>query len=323
MPMLKKKSLVLAKIESVSGTDPTPTIALNALLGGNTNIKVNGETLERDFDRASLSPLQHIIGAKDVEITFETELKGSIDANLGTEDEVPEADPLFQGCGMARSLTASTAKSGAPNDGKIIYKPTSSGHKTITLWIYLDGILFKANGCMGTMKLMAESGKMPRIEWSFKGTFNVPIDMAIPSGAVYQDVKAVPFTGAQFRVGGYSAIIEALNIDLANDIQRRVDANASEGVLGFIITARDTQGSINPEAVKEATNPFWKDWKAGKAVALTATIGKTVGSKLKVSGPKVQYREITLGERSGIRTYEIPCRFAMDSGDDELVLEYS
>lgn len=321
--MLKRKSLILVKIETVSGTDSNPSPALNALLVANVDPKVNGETLERNFDRASLSPLEHIIGSKDLEVTFETELKGSLGANLGTVEKVPEIDALLLASGMERVLTANSANGNSEKNGKIIYKPSSSGHKTLTLWIYLDGILFKSNGAMGSMKIIAEAGKMPRIEWTFKGTFSTPTDAPIPGGAIYQSVKAVPFTGAKFKIGDYSAIIESLNIDLANDIQRRVDANAPEGVAGFLITGRDTQGSINPEAVIEATHPFWAKWKSGSAIPLEATIGKEAGSRLKLSAPKVQFREITLGDRSGIRTYEIPCRFAMDSGDDEFVLEYN
>ena len=318
--MLKKRSLILVEIESTAGTDANPTPADNAILVSSPDVKVNGETLERDFDRASMSPLEHIIGAGDIEFTFRTEFKGSGSANGGAIDDVPEVHPLFLASGMGATLTAES--SADAKDGHIVYHPASTAHKTATIYFYNDGLLFKSRGCMGTFKLVMDTGKMPEIEWTFKGTFETPTDADIPTTAVYSAEKAKPFVGANFSVGGYAAIIESLAIDIANSIERRVDANAPEGVLGFLITGRDTQGSFNPESVKEATHPFWANWKGGQAMALTATVGKGTGSLIDITAPKVQYREVTMGDRNGIRTYEIPCRLAMDSGDDELKLKF-
>jgi hypothetical protein len=207
-------------------------------------------------------------------------------------------------------------------DGNIVYAPTSKDHKTVTIYFYNDGLLFKSFGCMGSFKLIMDAGKMPRIEWVFNGTFEKPTDTSIPTTAVYNGEKARPFIGAEFSVDKYKAIIESLAIDISNSIEKRIDANAPEGVLGFLITGRDTQGSFNPEIVKEGSHPFWGNWKDGKPMALTTTIGKEAGSMLNITAPKVQYRELTMGDRSGVRTYEIPCRFAMDSGDDELKLKF-
>ena len=84
-------------------------------------------------------------------------------------------------------------------------------------------------------------------------------------------------------------------------MQRRDDANKVEGVAGFRITGRDSQGSFNPEVVTEATKAFWADWKSGLAQALTVSNGTISGAKILITAPKVQYRELNYGDRNGIR----------------------
>lgn len=315
MVMLKKRSVVLAKLEVTEGVDPVPTPGANAILVSNPVPKPGGELLTRNFDRASLSPLPHVIGLKEFGVTFDTELKGSGTADLGLAADVPEIDPLLQACGFAVTLTAGPA-------GNITYDPASDSLKTITLYVYLDGILHKIHACRGSFSFNAEAGKFGTFSWTFKGLYVAPTDAAIPGGAVFNAQKPPPFLNASLTLAGYAAIIQAFSFDMANDIQRREDANSAEGVIGFVIGGRDTQGSINPEAVPEATHPFWADWKNATEKAFAATFGSVVGAKIDITAPKAQAREMSWGDRNTVRTYEIPLTLAQNAGDDEVKLKF-
>ena len=90
--MLTRKTIFTIKKEVTYGTDPTPAAA-DAVLVSAPDITIEGEVLTRDYVRASLSPIGHVIGKKKVMLSFETELKGS--AAAGT---APETSPLFQDC---------------------------------------------------------------------------------------------------------------------------------------------------------------------------------------------------------------------------------
>jgi len=320
MPFLKKRSLLLAKVEVTEGVDPVPAPATDALLVSNPNVKPTGELLVRDFDRASLSPLPHVIGLKEVEVTFATELKGSGTANVGGAGDIPEIDPLLQACGFAVTLTAESPP--ASGNGFIEYDPASDNLKTITLYVYLDGILHKISGCRGSFSFNAEAGKFGTFEWTFKGLYTQPTDAAIPGGAVFNNQTPPPFLNANLALAGYAAIVQAFTFDMANDIQRRENANSAEGVIGFVLGGRDTQGSINPEAVSEATHPFWADWKNAVQKAFSATFGSVAGAKIDITAPKVQAREMTWGDRNTVRTYEIPMTLAQNAGDDEVKLKF-
>lgn len=310
---LVKRALLLAKVEAAYGVDPTPTPALNAILHNNILYKAPGELITRNFQRASLSPLPHAVGLKEVEVTFETELKGSGTADGGTAGDEPEIDPLLQACGFAVTLNAAVS---------VVYDPASDGLKSVTLYVYADGLLHKILGCVGSVSANMVVGQIPTLQWTFKGLYQAPTDVAIPGGAVFNAEIGVPFLNAAFTTDAYAAIVQALTWDMANEIARRDSINEVEGVKGFLISGRDTQGSFNPEAVDEATHPFWGDWKSGVQHALTATVGSVAGALIDITAPKAQYREVNYGNRSAVRVYDIPMTLPQDAGDDEIQLKF-
>lgn len=320
MAMLEKRGLVLVKIESTYGVDPVPVPATNAILVESPQVKPSGEVLKRNFVRSSLSPLPPAIGMKEVDITFKTELKGSGTANAGGATGVPEIDPLLQACGFASTLTAETT--GGAGDGHIDYSPISDNKPSVTLYVYFDGIVHKVMGCVGNFKLDLKAGKYGVLDWTFKGLYVEPTDAAIPSGAVFNQQLPVPVLGANFTIGGYPAIIEGFTADVANKIEKRVSASAPEGVVGFIITDRDTKGEIDPEAVTVAAHNFWNKWKTGTAEALAITVGNIAGAKIDITAPKCVYASVDWAVRSGIRTYKLPFTLAQNVGDDELKFKF-
>ena len=318
--MLKKKSLVLAKIESTYGIDPTPVAANDAILVTNPVAKPVGELLQRNHDRPSLSPLQHSIGMKEYEITFETELKGSGTCNAGGATDIPEIDPLLQACGLAQTLTAETT--GGAGDGSIVYDPASTGHKSVALYMYEDGIIKKILGCRGSMSANLEAGKHGILNWTFRGFYATPVDGAIASGAAYDNTAPQPFLSAALTMGGYSAAVQSLAFDLANEIGKRIDANNANGIAEFLITGRDTNGSLDPEAVTLAVNDFWSHWENSTSKVLSAQLGQTAGNIVLITAPAMVYREINPGDRNSVRTYDMPFTLAQSAGDDELKLTF-
>jgi len=320
MSFLEKRSLLLAKVEADYGVDPVPAPGTDAILVDNPQVRPTGELLRREFQRASLSPLEHVIGMKEYELTFMTELKGSGTANAGGSGDIPEIDPLLQACGMNPTFTAES--SGGAGDGDITYDPVSDSLKSVTLYWYNDGLLHKMLGAVGNMRINGEAGQFGTIEWTFRGLYTDPTDADIPSGAVFNAEKPPIINGIALSVHAYQGAIQSFAVELANEIARRTSVNAATGVVGFLITGRDTQGSMNPEQVKEATHDFWAKWKSGLAGALSMTIGTVAGAKIDITAPKAQYRSLTPGARDGVRIYDIPLTLAQNAGDDELVLKF-
>lgn len=307
--MLTRKTVVLSKIETTYGVDPTPTVEQNAHLVSDVDIKVSGETVKRDYIKSSLSQAQFVRGIRQVELSFKTELKGT-----GTRGVVPPRGyngTLFRACGMSEAVTAGTS---------IVYSPVSAAFESATIYVYKDGVFHKILGCRGSYKLNFEVGKYPVAEWTFKGLYAAPVD-ASPSAQTFSPVRPVPVLAAAFTIGGYAAVAKKVEIDLNATITERRSINAATGIVGFELTGREPQGSFDPEVVTEATGSFWSDWEAADALALNiGPIGTEEGNIVRVQAPKVQYRDMSYNDDSGLLRYQVPVALAMNAGDDELTI---
>lgn len=103
-PMLEIRALLLGKVETTFNTDALPTVASDAFLVENPDVKMKPNVLERDFARPSLSQLDIAIGRKIVEVTFSLDLKSS-----GTLGVTPKLATMLRGCGCALTTIANTA----------------------------------------------------------------------------------------------------------------------------------------------------------------------------------------------------------------------
>jgi hypothetical protein len=310
--MLTRKTVILAKVETTYGTDSTPTPSANAILVKNVGVRPIGESVERDFYRASLSPLEFVRGMKEYELTFETELKGT-----GSAGAVPSwgwEGELLRACGMDETIQASV---------DIVYGPVSASFESVTIYVYKDGLFHKLLGCRGTFTINFPSvGQYATVRWTFRGMYATPTD-ASPGAQTFSSIKPPVFLSAGITIASYSPVATRMEIAMNNEIGRRTDANYSEGIKEFTITNRRPGGSFDPESVTEATHPFWADWAAANAKALNVgPLGSTAGNKITITAPKLQLDEISYGDREGTATYEIPFRLAQDSGDDELEIKF-
>lgn len=304
--MLTRKSVVLAKPETNYGVDSIPTVAANAIFVSDLNIKPTGETLQRNYMQSSLSQLQFDRGSKTVDVTFKTEFKGT-----GTRGALPAwgwEGVLLRACGLSESITAGTS---------IVYAPVSDSFESCTLYGYRHGIFHKITGCRGSVQIVFEVGKHPYLQFTFKGLYVAPAD-STPGAQTFSSVSPAKVVNTGFTIGGYAGIINKLEIDLGNTLAVRKSMNAADGVLGIEITGRAPKGSIDPEAVVEATFPFWNKWETAAALALAISIGSTAGNTIAIAAPKVQFGDIGYADRDGQLCYQIPLQFAMNAGDDEL-----
>lgn len=307
--MLTRKTVILAKIESNYGVDPTPTVSADAILVKDVDIKIVGEVLERDFLRDALSPLAFARGMKHAEISFTTELKGT-----GTRGSLPAfgyEGTLFKACGMGETVTGATS---------IVYTPVSASFGSVTIYAYKDGILHEMNGCRGSFKISGEVGKYMEVAWSFKGLYVAAVD-ATPGACTFSTIVPPALLSAGAVIGAYAAVFSKFEIDMGVETGKRLSVNDATGLVEWMITGRKPSGSFDPETVTEATKSFWADWAAGtQQVFNVGPVGATSGNIIEINAPKAQHKEINYGDRDGILTYEIPMHLAQNAGNDELTI---
>lgn len=314
MPLLRRRSVVLAKVETTYGQDAAPD-ASNGILCSNPEVRPMADTLVRDFVRETLSPLEHVIGAKYVEVSFETEVRGSGDNSSATAI-LPEVDPLLRACGFA----ATTGDDGAGNY-YVTYTPKSSDFESVTLYVYFDGVLHKVTGCYGTFTLTLAANQFGRFAWTFRGLWNDVVDAAMVS-PTYDATKPPVVSNLQLKLDEFQPALESFTFELNNTLANRMDVNAPEAIRGIMITGRESSGTINPEMETVATYDFFGIWKNATSKSLTAVLGSELGNKITITAPKVQEKSLTYGDREGVLTLEIPLNFATTSADDEISIKF-
>jgi hypothetical protein len=305
--MITERTVILAKKETGYGTDATPTTA-DGILAYEPDIRPLVGVNDRNPAMATLSQQTPVIGAVAYELSFHTFLKGS-----GTAGTAPEVSPLWQACGYSETLDAGT---------DVTYAPASSSHGSATIYCYLDGIRYDLVGARGNVEMTAEAGALVRLNWTISALFELPTDQAIVTG-VYDATKPEACKGATFTIAGYAYVCQALNFNKNNNVTLRPSIAGTDGYAGVEITGRNPSGSFNPEAILRATKDLWSEWNAGTPGALNFVLGATAGNIATVTAPAMVYREVTPGDRDGMAVYDVPCTYAMSSGDDEISIVYS
>lgn len=311
--MLTRRSALLAEIETTYGVDPTPSPSADAVECIDLEIKVNGEVIERDVYRSTFSKATPGIALKHGEITFKLEMKGS-----GTAGTVPVIGKFLKACGMGETIVALTS---------VTYAPLSdeSNIKSLTIYAYKDGLVHKLNGCQGTWVFDGEAGKYGIVTFTFTGLFNSIVAASLPALSNLETTLPQKLVSASLTWGAYSAIASKINIDYGSKVTIRESVSALTGIARIRISDRSPIGSFNPDAVVEATHPFWGDWEAGTLRALAFIIGATAGNIVTITAPKCFSTGPGYEDDSGVVKYNIPFQLIANdsSGDNELSIAFT
>lgn len=326
MTSLTQVGAVFAKIEDTPGVESAPLTtgssndfiqALNAQYAPEFNI------IDRNYLRPSLSNVPHLMGRQLATLTFTTEVFGTgTAADITDETTQAQATPkwadLFEGCAMAGATVSTPA-------GKI-YNPITASQKTMTLYCYYDGKLHKLIGSMGTFQLSATAGEIATINWTFTGVYVAPTVAATPTPG-FTNVTPPLVESCSLAIGSTLAnvfVAESIGIDIGNTVTPRADANSAKGFNSMIITARAASFTFTPEAVPEASHPFWSDFSSAAIKSVNFNIGTVAGNKMQVAMPNMQISGLTYADRNGIRVYDVTGRPSSTEtvGNDEITFKF-
>ncbi len=306
MPILLQKTQLAAKLEALEGTAENPD-AGDALLVVNPVFAPQVEMYERKLVGSDLSSYKSLSGRRSARLGFEVELKGS-----GSPGVAPEWGVLMRACGFDEDIVPQTS---------VTYTPASSGIPSVTLALYMDGMLSKLWGARGTVSLNLSAGQPGRLGFSFTGADFEMSDAAMLTGVAYDSTEPEVFLSANFSVDSYSALIEKLDLDIANTLQLRSDVNKESGYSSTLLTGRRPAGSLDPELTLVADYDWYSKWLNGSEGALSTTLGATAGNIVSLSAPKCRYTKLGLAERGRARTLGADFELNRNNGDDDLKIE--
>lgn len=315
--MLTNREVILAKIESVYNTDPTPTGVANAVLVEDPSWSLEGlRMIARNPVSTSLASRKQLFAGTLRQVSFQMEMKGPGAAYSASV--LPEMDPLLRACGFAATLVTTGGSE------TVTYKPASSGIESATIYYYQDGLLQILTGCRGNVSfaMNVNDGRgMASFTMTGHSVSSTDVALATPT---YDSTVPPPVINGSFTVDSYGAVIDGLTFDMSNTVATPPDLNAVDGYSQVYITKRDVNGSISPERVLVATEAFEANLRSGAAMALTTgVIGADQYNRYTVSMPAISYRNITPGDRDGVGIYTLPFGADISTGDDEVSILFT
>lgn len=199
-----------------------------------------------------------------------------------------------------------------------IMTPVSTGFESMTMRLYVDGVMHLMTGCRGTFSMSAKAGELGSMSWTFTGQYSAPVDAAVPANPNLEKALPSMFEKAQLTVDGYPAVVDNVSLDLRNDIQLRPDANSPDGYLGSRITGRNPTMGLDPEATLIADQNFWSKLANADQMPFTCRFGNKVGNTVYLIAPSTQYTGLSYADRNGISNLAAEMQLSAVNGDDEL-----
>lgn len=309
--VLTRRRLLLAKIETTYGTDPTPTGASNAILVRNLEIQpLVADTVNRELVRPYLGQADQLLAQTRVEVSFEVELAGS-----GAAGTAPAYGPILRSCGLSETIVADTSAT---------YAPESSGFESVTLYYHQDGIRHKVTGCRGSFEITGEVGQIPVIAFSMVGIYNAPTDETLPTPTYANQATPLIFkqgNTTNFSAFSYSGCLQSYSFNIANDVIYRELVGCTKEIL---ITNRAPSGNLVIEAPSISTKDFFAIATGSSTGSITWQHGSTGGNIVTMTTAQSDLGNLTYSDQDGIQMLNCPfIAVPTSSGNDELSLAFT
>ena len=214
-------------------------------------------------------------------------------------------------------LSASAMLQIPPN---ALYKPASTGISNHTIWMYLDGLLYKFVGAIGTAQMSIGSGGPGMFDFTFSGLFTSKTDAAVPTATydttrppVWRDSGGNDMSNA--LLDRVKSGIASFSLDLGNTIAYPENPSNLEGLDPPLITARRITGSVDPIEELVATRDLMARFRAQTQIIMHARLGDTAGNRLALTVPNALILNQAPGDRQGLATVTVPFEaVGQDSG---------
>jgi len=321
---LSRRTVVLAKTEASEGVDASPSASTDAmLLFGNMNpFSLDTRIVTKDVVRDSLTNNKDLVGRQLANLTLETVLM-----SRGNAGGVPFFDPLIKACGFSVSSGGTAAQSSS-----WIYSPVSTSFSTASIYTYLDGILTKSLGCLGTMSLSMTAGESPDLSFTMQGTYNNPTAVALPTPTYPTDTKSM-VQSAALSIGAYNAaaglVARSISLDWGASNTERGDVNSTYGFKGLALTARTPTLTIVCECEDNVDKNFFTYLNSTQVAAadgsmdnITFSHGDGTQSKINFTVRAPMLTGIELGDDNGIRTYTLNYKLRNNTSNNEFTMEF-
>lgn len=308
------RSLLLAKIESSYGVDSSPAAATEAIITkGEPTFDLVGNPRQREVPLSHFGQIAPVNVGEAFKITFSTELKGS-----GTAGTASRYSPLFRACNFSEAESAGAS---------VTYTPVSSyTGDSVTLYFHAGGTLHKLVGCRGTFKVNLKSQEIVTIDWEFTGMYDVDniSDVAFPS-PTFSEEDPIIWQDANFVYNSVSTlVIDELVLDVGNEIAKRTNGNAANGIEEWFIKNRLAKGNMNIEREALTTLNPWSIYNATTQANLETKPTLSAGNIFEITATGLVLEAPKYGDREMVRMWDLAFTInpTLTTGNNEIVIVF-
>jgi len=310
--LFERNQVVLVKTETERGVNAAP-VAANAISCGIVDISVDGKQLDDPTVRNSIRTQPRKFINKIVRVTIPALIKGSGDAKTP-----PKISPLLQACALKETITTTEGQE------KVEYTPLNADAdmKSCTIFVYIDGLVVKAVGCMGELSCNAAAGEYGALNFSMQGKFLSAGDEANPVVAA-DTVNAIECKSYGLNFDTYDdAVIRNFGFVTGNTLVARPNVNAADGIEPFCIPARDPLWNAKIEAVLESSRSFWADYINSGTIDMAFTHGTQAGNIFMFSASKANVDAPKFSGENSVKMYDLGGQLLETTTEDEFTLTF-
>lgn len=279
MPIKWRSKIILAKIESSYGVDPTPTGAANAMLMVDVALTpMEGDDVSRELEYPWLSAQAMIPTGLRGRLTGRVELVPS-----GAAGTAPAWGALMRACACAQAIVTDTS---------VAYNPVTDSHESVTIHFWIGSTRHVLKGCRGTARLRFPAQAIPYIEFDLMGLWSTPTEESRPTPTLAAFQKPIIVTDANtptFSINSVDMVLREAVLDLGNQVEPRLLVNSESIVIPD--RAETFQARVEAVAVS-AFNPYALA-AAQTAVAVSLVHGAAAGRIVTLSIPAAQLKRLS------------------------------
>jgi hypothetical protein len=307
MPLLRRRAVFAAKVETTIGTAESLTGAEGAFNARDFTIQPNVPITRRE-GQGGFNYLPGI--AEGMQGTCTVTMDMDYDGTT-----VPTwASVLLPACGWVQTTG--------------VFSPLSEGPgtnvKTITIGHYKDGKRALLSGAMGTFKIMAPTGKMASIEFTFTGKYSTNETDTALIAPTYPTTLPLRVAAGALTWNSVALCTSNVEVDAGNSVIMRECMNATDrsGFISAIVTNRQPVITADPESELVATQDRDALWLTSSPQAFSMQIG-VAGTSITVAAPKAQLENKQQGNRNDMMTDDLTWLATKGSAaDTELTITF-
>jgi len=312
--MIFERAIVLGKIESVYGENPTPTAADDAFITTVPEFKTLGQHRERNVARAGFATPAGVNIGEGLQIDFAIELTGT----AGLNDEPPKIFTLFRACGMAQtivSLVSATLNPTSNHDGE-----------SIAFIVNFDGTQHLILGARGSFTIDFTNNDRVMINFTFMGLYagTHATAVAFPAGTFDDSLEKLVFRGANLDFNSVTTLVfENITFNPNINVFKRPGSSSASGVYAYSIVGRGAEATLEPEMVALATLDPWNLYHNSTEFDvewIVKDLNDTPGQQFTFRLFNCQIQESPgYGQRESIRTWPLTIKAhgTIEDGNDD------